>query len=67
MDEEVHPDSDHIFHILEGLLEVRSGGQMVGTLKAGDTIRIPAGEYHQIANPGDSPGIFFALTTPPAK
>ncbi len=65
MDEEVHPQSDHVFHVLAGKLEVASGGNLVSVLEVGDTIRIPAGNFHKVTNPGNVDGVFFALTTPP--
>ena len=65
MEEEVHPDSDHVFYVMEGVFEVRSEGVLVGTLEKGDAIRIPAGEKHQVLNPADAAGVFFALTVPP--
>lgn len=67
MEEEVHPLSDHVFHVLEGVLEVQDGNKSVTLLKTGDTVRIPAGEYHRVSNPGPVDGVFFAMTSPPVK
>lgn len=67
MDEEVHKESDHVFYMLEGKLEVKKAGKLIGVLETGDAIHIPAGEFHQVANPGPGKGIFFAVTVPPAK
>lgn len=66
MEEEVHPFSDHIFYLLSGSLEVRRGGVLVGVLTPGDAVHIPAGEPHQVSNPGPDAGVFFAVTVPPA-
>lgn len=67
MAEEVHTDSDHVFYLLEGRLEFRTGGNLVGVLEPGDAVHIPAGEYHQVSNPGPGNGIIFAVTVPPAS
>ncbi len=66
MQEEVHPHSDHVFYLLSGRLEVRSGGE-VQVLAAGDAVHIPAGEPHRVSNPGPDAGVFFAVTVPPTR
>jgi len=65
MDEEVHPVSDHIMYLLKGKLEVRQGGRLVAVVEEGDALRIPAGEPHQVSNPGPGEGMFFVATIPP--
>lgn len=63
MGEEVHEVSDHVFYLLSGSLELLGGGGLIGRLGAGDAVFIPAGEAHQLRNPGPNDGIFLAITT----
>ena len=65
MAEEVHPHSDHIFYLLNGKIEVRVRGLPVAIVAAMDAVHIPAGEYHQVSNAGDTPASFVAVTVPP--
>jgi quercetin dioxygenase-like cupin family protein len=65
MDEELHDKSDHVLYLLAGRLELRQRGISVAILKAGDAAHIPAGETHQMSNPGTEPGTFFVVTVPP--
>jgi len=62
MKEEVHPKSTHVFYILEGAMQVLQGGEDLGTLEAGDSVIIPAGEYHEVANVGEGDLSFLAIT-----
>ena len=66
MEEEVHPDSDHVLYMLRGTLEVRQGQKTVAVISEGDTIHIPAGERHQTVNTTGEPATFVAVTVPPA-
>ena len=65
MEEEIHPDSDHVIYILSGTFEVRQGGKTAAVLSAGDAIHIPAGEPHQGVNASAEPATFVAVTVPP--
>jgi mannose-6-phosphate isomerase-like protein (cupin superfamily) len=65
MAEEVHKKSDHVLYLLAGRLELKQKGKSVAILTAGDAVHIPAGESHQMANPGKEPGTFFVITVPP--
>jgi len=67
MEEETHPFSDHIMYVLKGKLEVRQGGKTIGVISEGDAIRIPAGDAHQVQNPGPEEGTFFVVTVPPVS
>lgn len=67
MDEETHEASDHVLYMLKGRLEVRKGGAIVAAIAEGDSIHIPAGEAHQVINPGPGEGVFYAVTVPPVK
>ena len=63
MDEETHAASDHVFFMLSGTLELLRSKAVVGRLSAGDAVHIPAGEPHQLRNPGPGDGVFLAITT----
>lgn len=65
MEEEVHDFSDHVFYILSGQLAVYKAKHKIALLEAGDTIHIPAGEAHEVMNPGKQEGVFLAITLPP--
>ncbi|RMI29695.1 cupin domain-containing protein [Nocardia stercoris] len=47
-----HPAQDEYFEVLDGTIAVRLDGRDL-ELKAGDTLRIPAGAVHQMWNPHD--------------
>ena len=66
MDEETHEVSEHILYMLKGRLEVRKAGAAVAVIEEGDAIHIPAGEPHQVVNPGPGEGVFYVVTVPPA-
>ncbi len=63
MDEESHESSAHVFYMVSGRLELLAAGNVVGSLELGDAVHIPAGEVHQLRNPGPGDGIFIAITT----
>lgn len=67
MGEETHADSDHVFFLLSGALELSQSGKAIGRLGAGDAVFISAGEAHQLWNPGPEDGVFLAVTTTPGK
>ncbi len=62
MEEEVHMESTHVFYILEGSMEVLQGGKTLGTLERGDSVIIPAGDYHEVVNVGEGDLSFLAIT-----
>jgi quercetin dioxygenase-like cupin family protein len=66
MEEETHPDSDHVLYMLSGTLDVRQGRKTAAVISAGDAIHIPAGEPHQSVNTQKEPAVFIAVTAPPA-
>lgn len=63
MDEETHEAADHVFYLLAGELELFRAGRIVGSLRAGDAVHIPAGEPHRLRNPGGADAAFLAVTT----
>jgi mannose-6-phosphate isomerase-like protein (cupin superfamily) len=50
----LHPNSDEVIYVLSGSCEQRVGDETV-ILKAGDTLRIPAGVPHQAKALGNEP------------
>ena len=65
MEEEIHPDSDHVIYILNGTFEIRQGGKAAAVVSEGDAVHIPAGEPHQGVNATTEPVTFVAVTVPP--
>jgi len=65
MEEEIHPESDHVIYMLSGTLEMRQDGKAAAVISAGDAIHIPAGEPHQGVNATSEPATFLAVTVPP--
>ncbi len=47
-----HPNCSEVIHLIEGTVGQAIGQERV-VMKAGDTIFIPAGSYHQTTNIGD--------------
>ena len=62
MEEEVHPESTHVFYILEGSMQVLQGGESIGILEVGDSVIIPAGDFHEVVNAGEEDLSFLAIT-----
>jgi quercetin dioxygenase-like cupin family protein len=61
----VHPVSEQIWLIEQGnALLLMDDGQTDG-LRAGDVVRTPAGTIHGVANMGQEPFVYLAVTTPP--
>jgi quercetin dioxygenase-like cupin family protein len=54
-----HP-GEEIAYVIEGLLEYRLEGQPPVTLKAGESLFIPAGAVHSAKNVGDAPAAELA-------
>jgi quercetin dioxygenase-like cupin family protein len=54
-----HP-GEEIAYVIEGLLEYRLEGQPPVTLKAGESLFIPAGAVHSAKNVGDGPAAELA-------
>jgi len=48
-----HEDSEEMFHVLGGSLEVRSGDQWL-RLEAGESLTVPRGGVHTFRNPTDT-------------
>jgi Cupin domain len=59
-----HPGQEECFTVLDGQLTFRVGSQRV-TAGPGDTVRIPPGIVHHVANAADRPAR-VAVTTRPA-
>ena len=65
MEEETHPESDHVLYMLSGTLKIRQGGKAAFVISEGDAIHIPAGEPHQTVNTTKESATFVAVTVPP--
>ncbi|MCL5960182.1 MAG: cupin domain-containing protein [Chloroflexi bacterium] len=65
-DTDVHPDSEHIFFMLEGELTFYSGQEEV-TLTRGKGLFIAPGEPHSSRNNGRGKGAYLVITSPPIK
>ncbi len=66
-DDEVHPDSDQIFYVLQGELKMFSGGELKAVMQKGDAILVQAGEVHAVINDRDELCIYNAVTVPPLE
>lgn len=65
--DEVHPDSDQIFYMLQGRMKLSAHGKLLHTLSAGDAIMVEAGETHAVINDEDEAVKFVAITVPPLE
>ncbi|HKF81057.1 MAG TPA: cupin domain-containing protein [Thermoleophilaceae bacterium] len=62
----LHPAQDEHFEVLSGRIEVRVGDEE-RVLAPGETIDIPRGTRHQMANGGDEPARVRWQTTPAGR
>lgn len=68
---EVHPDSDQVFHVLEGRMKWRvwtngsDASPEEGEGGPGTILVVPAGIRHWVASLGDMPLFFLTVYTPP--
>ncbi len=62
MEQEVHPAHTHVFFILEGCMSVYMDGKLMGELRNGDAVHIPAGCVHEVRNESQGPMTFLAIT-----
>jgi quercetin dioxygenase-like cupin family protein len=65
--DEVHPNSDQIFYVLTGTLDVLVGGVLLGTAGPGDAVLVTAGDVHAVANGGEGACSYLAITVPPLE
>ena len=65
--EEVHGASDQIFHLLEGTMEVFSGGKKFCTMHRGDALHVKAGDPHGMRNLSSEEALLYVITTPPLE
>jgi quercetin dioxygenase-like cupin family protein len=59
-----HAADDQMFVVLEGALEVRGEGGVTLVARAGEAVRIPAGDPHATVNGADGPARYVVLTYP---
>lgn len=65
--DEVHPNSDQIFYMLQGIMNVSAHGNLLHILNAGDAILVKAGETHAVINEHEEDVKFVAVTVPPLE
>ncbi|MFC1799246.1 cupin domain-containing protein [Thermodesulfobacteriota bacterium] len=65
--DEIHPNSDQIFYILQGTMKLSAHGNLLHTLNPGDAIMVEAGETHAVINDEEEDVIFIAITVPPLE
>jgi quercetin dioxygenase-like cupin family protein len=53
-----HPNCDEVLHLIDGTIEHSAGDDLV-TLRAGDTISIPANVWHNARNIGDGEAVML--------
>jgi mannose-6-phosphate isomerase-like protein (cupin superfamily) len=58
-----HRESEELYHILAGRGDLTVGGE-TAAVSAGDTVCIPPGTAHFIANTGDGPLVFLCCASP---
>lgn len=63
--EEVHPDTDELFVVVEGVGEARVGDLELG-VEAGDLVFVEAGAHHNIINRATLPMRLISVLAPPA-
>lgn len=63
--EEVHPDTDQIFLIVDGDGEAKVGAATTG-VTVDDLVFVPAGELHNIGNTSDRDLKLLTIYSPPA-
>lgn len=62
--EHFHSTSEEIYYILEGVGEMRVGGEIF-RVGPGDAVALPPGTIHKIWNRGDCDLIFLCICVPP--
>jgi len=60
-----HPQSEHVFYILQGELTAIDGSNNEITARKQQALYIPAGEKHMVVNRGEEEAIYVAVTAPP--
>jgi len=65
--DEVHPNSDQIFYVLAGTLNVLANGVLLGTARPGDAVLVTAGDVHAVSNGGEGTCSYLAITVPPLE
>ncbi len=63
--DEIHPNSDQVFYMLQGEMKVYAEGKLLQTLHEGDAILVEAGDPHSVVNDLDEECIYYAVTVPP--
>lgn len=64
-EDEVHPSSDQIFYVLDGIMKVYADNKLVAVAGAGDAVFVAAGEPHAVVNEDEGKLSYLAITVPP--
>ena len=64
-DRHAHERSEQIWIVERGEGILLLENEHTEVLRAGDIVRTPAGEIHGVANSGEEPLVYLAVTTPP--
>jgi mannose-6-phosphate isomerase-like protein (cupin superfamily) len=56
--------TDEVYYILSGQGEVEIGGKVIGTIRPGDLLHIPADTPQRITNTGGEDLVFLAICAP---
>lgn len=56
--------TDEVYYILSGQGEVEIAGKVIGTMRPGDLLHIPADTPQRITNTGGEDLVFLAICTP---
>jgi mannose-6-phosphate isomerase-like protein (cupin superfamily) len=64
-DRHAHERSEQIWIVERGEGILLLENEQSEILRAGDIVRTPAGEIHGVANSGEEPLVYLAVTTPP--
>lgn len=59
-----HSDSDKLYYVVRGVAEI-GVGERRGRVVAGELVLAPAGEEHELRNPGPEPLEVMVLMSPP--
>ena len=63
--DEIHENSDQLFYMLQGTMQIYTHDELIYTIKEGDAVLVTAGDTHAVRNENDEDVKFIAITVPP--
>ena len=60
-----HAGAEQTWLVEQGEATLLMDADQSAPLRAGDVVRTPPGDIHGVANTGDGPFVYLAITTPP--